>query len=275
MITEQQRLNRLNGIGASDSPIIMGFSNFKTPYELYLEKIGQISADNTETPQQYWGNMLEDAVRKHFEKVNDVIVTEPDTVYHSKYPFIFANLDGFIESKNAVLEIKCANSFMKQEWDDALEDGIPMQYLIQIAKQVAIMNADVGYCAVLIGGNEYRQYTYERDLELERLIIDSDIEFWNRVQERREPDPIRISDLVLRYPGRTGENINSSNEIYEVISNIKHIQTEVKEKQVKIDEYKMEVMNYMKDAENLVDESDFTLATWKKNKRGIRTLLIK
>jgi predicted phage-related endonuclease len=95
-----------------------------------------------------------------------------------------------------VVEAKNSNTFMAKTWDRAQEDGIPMQYLIQIAKQVACVNCETGYCAVLIGGNEYRQYTYHRDFELEDMIMQADISFWDCVQMRVEPELTQISDCL-------------------------------------------------------------------------------
>ena len=72
MLTEEQRARRCNGIGASDSAIIMGYSSYKTPYELYLEKTGAVEPDEEMTEQQYWGNALEPVILKRFEQENNV-----------------------------------------------------------------------------------------------------------------------------------------------------------------------------------------------------------
>src|SRR5258706_5017843 len=190
MLTDEQRANRHKGLGASDTPIIMGYSTYKTPYQLYLEKIGAIESDDEMTEQQYWGNALEPIIINRFAEENDVQIRFPDTDYHPDYPFIFANLDGWVESEDAVIEAKSANRFQRKEWDMALTDGIPLVYLIQIAKQCLIMNATRGYCAVLIGGMKYKQFIYEHDAVLEELILKADIEFWDCVQKRIAPEPI-------------------------------------------------------------------------------------
>ena len=49
MITQQQREERKLGIGGSDMPIILGLSNYKTPYQLYLEKIGEAESTYEDT----------------------------------------------------------------------------------------------------------------------------------------------------------------------------------------------------------------------------------
>lgn len=276
MLTEEQRARRREGIGASDTPIIMGYSSYKTPYQLYLEKIGAIAPDDEMTEVQYWGNALEPVIIKRFAEENGVNVSFPDTVYHPKYPFIFANLDGWIESERAVVEAKSANSFQRKEWDMALNDGIPLVYLIQLAKQCAITDASRGYCAVLIGGMEYKQFTYERDKELESVIIQADIDFWECVLNRHEPAPLNTSDCRLKFPKPSPEKI--SDATFEIANNLTSL-LDVKQK-IKVlndteEHFKMRIMSHMGDAEYLMGMDGEMLATWKATKKGTRVFNVK
>ena len=276
MLTEQQRAKRHEGIGASDSPIIMGYSNYKTRYQLYLEKIGDISADEEITEQQYWGNALEPVIIKRFAEENNVEVTFPDTVYHPDYPYIFANLDGWIESEKAVVEAKCVNSFQRKEWDMALTDGIPLIYLIQIAKQCVITDATRGYCAALIGGMEYKQFVYERDTELERIIIQSDIEFWEAVTHRIAPEPVNTSDCRLKFPTPSPDKVVASTfKTGNALAELMNVKVKLKELSETEDTYKMHLMSHMGDAEYLMGQDGELLATWKANKKGTRVFNIK
>lgn len=276
MLTEEQRVKRQNGLGASDSAIIMGYSSYKTPYELYLEKTGALTQEDEMTEQQYWGNELEPLIIKRFSQENNVEVSFPDTLHHPEHPFIFANLDGWIESEKAVVEAKCANSFQRKEWDMASSDGIPLVYLIQIAKQCSITNASRGYCAVLIGGMEYKQFVYERDTSLEELIIQSDIEFWNCVQNKIEPDPIKTSDCRLKYPKPTPEKIAQTTfRTGDALAKLMNVKADVKRLSEVEDKYKMDLMAHMGTAEYLVGQEGEILATWKANKKGTRVFNIK
>lgn len=276
MLTDEQRAKRHEGIGASDTPIIMGYSTYKTPYQLYLEKIGAIEPDNEMTEQQYWGNALEPIIINRFAEENDVQVTFPDTVYHPEYPFIFANLDGWIESENAVIEAKSANSFQRKEWDMALTDGIPLVYLIQVAKQCLITNATRGYCAVLIGGMEYKQFIYERDAALEELILKADLDFWNCVQNRIEPDPISTSDCRLKFPKPHPDKVVQSNfRTANALVGLMNVKASIKDLNETEDKMKMELMAHMGDAEYLVGQEGEMLATWKATKKGTRVFNIK
>jgi putative phage-type endonuclease len=276
MLTDEQRARRNEGIGASDTPIIMGYSTYKTPYQLYLEKIGAIQSDEEMTEQQYWGNALEPIIIKRFAEENGVNITFPNTVYHPDYPFIFANLDGWIESENAVVEAKSANSFQRKEWDMALTDGIPIGYLIQIAKQCLITNATRGYCAVLIGGMEYKQFTYERDAELEEAILQADISFWNHVQNKEPPPLTSTSDCRLKFPTPSPDKISEATfHIHSGLNLLNDLKGKAKELEAIMDNYKMKIMEHMGDAEYLMGQNGELLATWKATKKGTRVFNIK
>ena len=276
MLTDLQRAKRHEGLGASDTPIIMGFSSYKTPYQLYLEKTGAIESSDEMTEQQYWGNALEPIIINRFAQENDVTVTFPDTVYHPEYPFIFANLDGWIESEGAIIEAKSANSFQRKEWDMALTDGIPLVYLIQVAKQCLITDATRGYCAVLIGGMEYKQFIYERDAALEALILKADIDFWHCVQNRIEPEPISPTDCRLKYPKPHPDKVAQSNFRTEnALRGLANVKRSIKDLNTVEDGFKMEIMSHMGTAEYLLGQEDELLATWKATKKGTRVFNIK
>lgn len=276
MITNEQREARKLGIGGSDMPIILGLSTYKTPYQLYLEKIGELSDNNEETEVQYWGNRLEGTIREEFEIRNNVKVSQPDTLVHADYSFLRGNLDGFIEEQNAVLEIKCANQFMSKEWGDDSEDAIPMPYLVQVAIYCAIANADYAYIAVLIGGNTYKQYKYTRDLALETHLIEKAKEFWSCVENRTPPEPINQIDLRLMFPKHDPEKTKTiSKPLAEQLTTLAETRFKIKALSEIEEQHKFNIMQFMEDAECLVNEEGQPLITWKANKRGSRTFLMK
>ena len=276
MLTEEQKLRRKNGLGASDSAIIMGYSSYKTPYQLYLEKTGMVTNDDETNEQQYWGNEIEPLIISRFSKENNVHVTFPDTIYHPTHGYIFANLDGWVDSENAVVEAKCANSFQRRDWDTSTSDGIPLSYLIQIAKQVAVTDATRGYCAVLFGGNEYMQFVYERDKALEELIIQSDIEFWNCVQNRIEPPPTNANDCRLKYNSPNPDKVaNATYKINQAYCDLVNLRLQTKKLLEREEILKVALMEFMGNSEYLMEQEGEIIATWKKNKKGTRVFNVK
>lgn len=276
MITEEQRQQRMLGIGGSDMPIILGLSRYKTPYQLYLEKKGIVSTGDEMTPVQYWGNRLEEVIRDEFSKRNKVTIETPDTLVHPILNFMRANVDGYIVEWDAVLEVKCSSQFMANEWGEDFSDAIPMAYLVQVAHYCFVMNAKEAHIAVLIGGNDYRQYKYVRDVELEKSIIESASSFWDAVQKDLPPPAVNQIDLKLMYPRHNqGKQINLSDDIYTQFNKLTEVKAKMKELQEIEEESRFKIMEHMKDGECLVDNEGKPLVTWKTNKRGARTFLLK
>ena len=64
-------------------------------------------------------------------------------------------------------------------------------------------------------------------------------------------------------------------EIAEELTKLANVKTKLKELNELEKEYKFQIMNHMKDCECLIDESGKPLVTWKANKKGQRTFLLK
>ena len=60
--------DRRKGIGGSDVATILGLNQYKSAYQLWLEKTGQVELKDTESEPAYWGNVLEEVVAKEFQE---------------------------------------------------------------------------------------------------------------------------------------------------------------------------------------------------------------
>ena len=276
MLTLSQIEERKNGIGGSDMPIILGLSKYKTAYQLYLEKLGIIESSYDETPVQYWGNRLESIVRDEFASRHNIEIETPDTITHPMFDYMKGNLDGFIPEWNAVLEIKCSSSYMSNEWGEDGSDMIPMSYLVQVAHYCAVTNADKAYIAVLIGGNDYREFMYKRDLILESTLIDAAKDFWDGMQDEVAPSSQAMTDVRLMYPTHSnGKSIIASADMETEILNMVKLRKKMKDLSEEEDKLKQVVATHMQDAECLTDANGKTLVTFKTNKKGSRVFLLK
>jgi putative phage-type endonuclease len=276
MITAEQKKDRFKGIGGSDMPIILGLSRYKTPYQLYLEKKGILATDDEMSPVQYWGNRLEEVIRDEFSIRNKVTIETPDTLIHPILDFMRANIDGYIVEWDSILEVKCSSQFMANEWGEDGSDAIPMAYLVQVAHYCSVTNAKHAYIAVLIGGNDYRQYKYIRDLEIEKMIIDAGSAFWDAIQNDSPPPAVNQMDLRLMYPRHNqGKQINLSGDVYTHFTKLTEVKAKMKELQEIEEESRFKIMEHMKDGETLINQEGRPLCTWKANKKGCRTFLLK
>lgn len=186
MTHEEWLLDRRNGIGGSDVATILGLNKWKSPYQLWLEKTGQILLNQEQSEPAYWGNVLEEVVAKEFTERTGKKVRRRNQVFsHSQYPFLRANIDRDIVGENAILECKTTNAFLAKEWES---EEVPPAYLCQVQHYMNVLDKDYCYIAVLIGGQKFIWKRIDRDQELIDVITERLVDFWEtNVLEGNEP----------------------------------------------------------------------------------------
>lgn len=173
------------GIGGSDVGAILGVNKYKTPFEVYLEKTEPITEVGEQSESAYWGDQFEEVVAKEFEKRTGKKVRRDRKHYkHKEYSFMVANIDRKVVGENAILECKTANQYLANEWQD---DEVPASYLLQVQHYLFVTGAEVGYIAVLIGGQKFVWKEVQKDEELIEVIIEAEKEFWKMVQDKTPP----------------------------------------------------------------------------------------
>jgi len=173
---------RRNFIGASDAPIIMGLSPWRTPLELYKEKIGLIGSQQETEPMRQ-GKIKEEEARKVFENLMGETFN-PMRLFSKEYDWMMASLDG-ISKSGGVVEIKCPGeaSYKKSK---AL--GIAEMYQCQMQHQMYVANTTEAHYFCYLRENEFHQTILNRDDEFIEEMIKKEIEFWDCVQNLREPE---------------------------------------------------------------------------------------
>lgn len=178
---------RNKGIGASDSPAIIGESPWTTYLQLWLEKTGigkRPPANEYQIAAMRRGVDLEPVAREMVEK--QLGMTFPAVAAeHDLYPFIKASFDGYNEEHNILVEIKCPS---KVDHLKATKGKVPSKYYPQLQHQLMVSGA---YKVI------YASYDGEDDLQLVDIYPDkvyqtdlliAILAFWVRVQKREMPE---------------------------------------------------------------------------------------
>lgn len=167
---------RTKFIGGSDASIVLGLSKWKTPFELYLEKTGQVIPQEIDNDAIYFGNALEDFVAKEFERrTGKKVRRKNQMLQHDEHEFMMANLDRVVVGENALLECKTTSAYNAKEWEG---EEVPANYLVQVNHYLAVTGYQKAYICVLIGGQKFVWKEIERDEELINMIIQAEKEFW-------------------------------------------------------------------------------------------------
>lgn len=246
---------RMNGLGGSDASVILGFNNWKSPFQLYIEKTTFIPQEETDNEFIYWGNVLEDVVAQEFAKRTGKEVYEDfKMLAHPEYPFMTANLDRRIVGENAFLECKTTSAYKMKDWDG---DQVPAAYLIQIQHYMAVTGFDKCYIAVLIGGNHFVHKEIERDQELIDMIIQAEKGFWENHVMAKEPPEIDGSAAAKefinnKYAIDDGSEIYLGADVDVTLEALDAVKAEIKALEVAKTKYENDIKLQMKQSEKAV-----------------------
>lgn len=256
---------RTAGIGGSDVSVIVGINKFKSVFQLWLEKTGQIVPQEGDSEYTHFGTVLEPVVKREFMRRTGLKVRSKKAILQSsEYPFMLADLDGVIyENGELVLfEAKTASAYKQEVW----EQGVPEEYILQVQHYMAVTGARKAYVAALVGGNHFYYHEVHRDEALITQIICMEKEFWeDYVMLRQEPvaDGSEATTAFLneKYRCSNGEAIDLPEEVITLCDCYDELSMQMKMLKEKKDAVTNQLKAYMKNNE-VGKVGDYTV-TWK------------
>lgn len=219
-------------IGASDAPIILGESPFKTAVQLWEEKLG-IRDQTAPTGPMKRGHDLEPLARHNFERSTGINV-KPLVIKSKKYPWMIASLDGISDDLKHIVEIKCPG---KMDHQTAVEGFIPKKYQAQLCHQMLCAGLEKafyysfdGIDGVLIETTLDEMYAYD--------IIKAEKEFYEKMNSFLPPD-----DKDVKYVQRaTDEWMELSQELRKEVMERKKAEEVYKLRREKEEELKKKLI---------------------------------
>ena len=170
---------RNQGIGASEAPMILGISTYKTAHKLWQEKTGEIEIKNENNFVFEKGHKIEAQGRAHFELMNDK-ECPPACMEMDEYPFIRASLDGYNALENFVLEIKYVGK-------DAMGEVITPHHYAQVQHQMMVSGAKDMLFIRSNDGVVFKSEIVVRDEPYIKDLLEKELAFWKMVQDKVEP----------------------------------------------------------------------------------------
>lgn len=200
---------RRNKIGGSDSSSIMN-CGYKTPYQLYLEKLGLYEQPLTHAMLR--GQELEPLARSQFEKLTG-IRTSPRVIEHYDRAWQIASLDGLSEDGKTFVEIKTGgDAALERAKAGKVSDNnyCQIQHQLEVTGFYAcflyFFDGSVGYPIEVKRDNEY----------IERLNA-AEERFWKDLQDFKPP-ALTEKDKVVH---ETQERLRMAKEWIELTERMK------------------------------------------------------
>jgi putative phage-type endonuclease len=180
---------RKSRIGSSDAAVILGISPWKTPYQLWQEKL-DLSIEKEASYAMKRGIEMEEKARHYYECKKGSYYF-PMVMTHDTHPWMIASLDGMtIDRRNAV-EIKCPGNITHKI---ALEGNVPEHYYAQLQHLMYVCNLQkIDYFS--FDGKEGVIIEVHRDAKYQTELFTKESEFYCYMQNVIPP-PLSERDYI-------------------------------------------------------------------------------
>ncbi|MCE5319423.1 MAG: YqaJ viral recombinase family protein [Parachlamydia sp.] len=219
---------RRGKIGASDAPIIMGVSPYRTAYELYLDKTEGITQAKNEAMKR--GSFLEDDARRQLKL--DLRLSGdigPAVLQSEEHEEFIASLDCFTPETGFMSEIKCPN---EADHLMAVAGKIPEKYYPQLQHQMYVAGASSNiYYSYRQGQGVF--VVCPRDNEYIAKLVQKEMEFIENVRAGIPP-ALSDKDFVERFDMEFLTYARSFELLKEQISELQTKEQALKDKLIEI-----------------------------------------
>lgn len=263
---------RKSGIGSSEVATIVGLNPWETPYQLWRRKIG-LDAPKAENFAMKAGHYLEDAVSQFWHdatgreiikrSAGDWIIRDNDRPHLQVSPDRTYWL-GESRSNEAKGILECKTTQMAVDPND-----IPKYWFCQVQYQLGVAGYQQGSLAWLCSGREFGYTDISLVPDFYAWLLDEVDRFWHdNVQGGKEPDPISVTDVLLKYNRHTnGKSIEVGDAIFEAYTQLKGVRKELAALDARKEALEEQIKMAFTDAEAITYGGQ-TIATWKAPKPG-------
>jgi len=249
---------RNKGIGGSDIGAIMGINPYRSPLQVYKEKIEGIKVDLSNNVNVKKGKELEDVILTRYVKpllaAEGYVVGKPDfMIVNSDYPFFRANVDGIAfkpgshYADNLIIEIKCISEHGEEAWNKTDYCGVPPYYYGQVQEYMLVTGArNTKVCALFEKSWTMHYFDVPRDEAFMAKMITSGKGFYDLNMVMRVPPMPRVNidkEEVINVIEHSTEPANPSPEMTELVKRYLLMDEKVKKAGKYMDDLKSQILD--------------------------------
>jgi len=191
-------------LGASDMAAILGVDNYRTPLDVFNEKLGFVESFEG-NKQTLRGEKLENLAAQEYTEVTGRKVHKRSVeLVHPQHDFIRGHLDRRVVGDKRPVEIKCPSRGMFHKMK---REGLPASQIIQMQSYLWLDRSPVGDFAIFCADAwEMLPFEVEAQPELFEQIEHAAVVFWTEhVLKQVPPDPIEADRPKLEFAKVAGE----------------------------------------------------------------------
>ena len=252
---------RRQGITATEAAVIAGLSPYKTPYQLWAEKLGKYEPEPVGAAA-IRGILLEGTVADFYEMETGRKLKRSNGIVRLKeIPWVMASLDRTIVGEDGLVEIKTSAS---PRWSLY---PVPPEVVAQVQWQMFVTAAPWVDVAVLLGGLVFRIERVNADAEYQRTLYEKALAFMTALASGVPPTlQGEDSDALAAVVPWSGQD-----EYAEATESIERVAALYAEKQYEAKLLDQELQNLAISLKEAIGEKAGIVgsgwsATWKQNK---------
>lgn len=206
-------MNRRGFIGGSDVAAILGLSPWKDRLRLYMEKTGELELDQEESKAMRRGKILEPAIGQLYSAEHDVQLlsgTECSLPQAAHFRCQIDAIEHVADGFDIPIEIKSASEYTRGKWGKTGTDEAPTYYCTQLHWQMMALDVPIGRIVALLGSDDLRVYTLERDAAIDKFLLSEAAQFWELIESKtppaidfEHPKALETAELIFSNPNAT------------------------------------------------------------------------
>ncbi|CAB4189381.1 COG5377 Phage-related protein, predicted endonuclease [uncultured Caudovirales phage] len=256
---------RQDGITATEVSVIAGLNPYKTPYQLWAEKLGKYQPEPAGAAAQR-GIILEDAVATFYEMETGSKLKRSNGIVRLKeIPWAMASLDRTVVGEAGLVEIKTSAS---PRWSMF---PVPPEVVAQVQWQMFVTGAPWCDVAVLLGGLVFRTERVKADTKYQTELYVKAEEF-RKLLASGTPPALTGADskaLATVTPQDSEEWAQADDGIERVARLYSERTYELKLLEQEVDNLAIAIKESIGAKQGIVGQG--WQATWRQNKASVKT----
>lgn len=257
---------RQKGIGSSDIGAVCGLNDYKSPLDIYNEKLADPPIEIPDNEAMEWGRELEDDIATIYtRRTGKKTYRDRKIRIHPEKPFLMASVDRYavewVDGKRqfSILEIKTVAGYAKAKWDNT----IPLSYYCQLQHQMYVTGIHRGEFALGIDGHELEIIPVEYDPDFAEKQEEAAERFWNENVLKHNPPPDTVVDLEKIQADKLNKEAKiASQEIVDLHREALDLRAAKNKIEGDIESIQEKIKEFMGRDTLLVTDENVPLATW-------------
>lgn len=226
-ISEWQRQARRKHLGSSDAPAVVGISPYRTPVDVYWEKVE--GKDEPATDVMEAGRRLENVILDWATSQLGLSVRRNQyrVSKGADRGVLAANFDAL--GKGFCIEAKYTTR--PEYWGEEGTDQVPDYVALQVQHQMYVGELDKAYVAVMIAGvfPQWKLYEVPRSEKIIKWLVEQELQFWHEhILKRIPPEGGPPPMWVLKQIGRKKERTELGCEALSDLESLERVQQDMK-----------------------------------------------